>query len=174
MPLLARKITVAKWNFDAVDKPACTPADAITVDLKTGGNRLSFWRIPDNTMVDDVVLAMVSSRQQLAKYDIAAVDEQTLIDAGIEFVKCPGETLVEDMRPLHQDAISLDYVDLGNLADAVIQGYKQASVHRRGVLAVAKIVVAAIKSGRLDESKLLPKFVAEAVEKVANADADGK
>ena len=52
MPVLARKIARAKWE----PKPELgndeIAADAVTADLKTTGNTLSFWRCESSSAAD--------------------------------------------------------------------------------------------------------------------------
>ena len=61
---LARKITQAKWRPKAGFAEGEIAADAVTVDLKTQDNSLSFWRCPTETTQDleKAVLAIAATR----------------------------------------------------------------------------------------------------------------
>lgn len=68
---LARKITRAKW-VDAHLNSGEIPADAVTVDLRTRNNTLSFWQCGDATEeeLDEAVLALAAAAQRVESIDI--------------------------------------------------------------------------------------------------------
>ena len=68
---LARKITRAKW-VDAHLDSGEIPADAVTADLRTRNNALSFWQCGDATEeeLDEAVLALAAAAQRVESIDI--------------------------------------------------------------------------------------------------------
>ena len=58
---LARKISRAKWGAGGLLTPDEIPADAITLDLRTQGNALSFWQGGGGTKkeVEEAALALL-------------------------------------------------------------------------------------------------------------------
>ena len=60
---LARKITRAKWNPKNGLSAGEIPADAVTVDLRTRENSLSFWRcgLGEKEQVEEAALAIAAA-----------------------------------------------------------------------------------------------------------------
>ena len=68
---LARKITRAKWVSADLDSGEI-PADAVTADLRTKNNTLSFWQCGDGTEegLNEAVLALAAAGQRVENIDI--------------------------------------------------------------------------------------------------------
>ena len=69
---LVRKITRAKWGSNSELSAGEISADAVTGDLRTQRNSLSFWRCRAETNgdVEDVALAIAAARDQVDTIDI--------------------------------------------------------------------------------------------------------
>lgn len=78
---LARKITRAKWDTGQGLSAGEISADAVTSDLRTKENTLSFWncRTETNGDVEDAVLAIAAAGDRLDRLDVVwlAYDELT-------------------------------------------------------------------------------------------------
>ena len=108
MTRLARKVSPAKWRTADWASPERLPADAISADLRTTANTLSFWRADVEGHGDEsAILALLGTMQRVEKIDIAFVDD-TLIE-GAASQSTLGDTLVENLRDLHVDLVDLDH-----------------------------------------------------------------
>ncbi len=69
---LARKITRAKWKTREELSAGEISADAVTADLKTQGNALSFWQChtATNSDVEEAALAIAAARDRVARLDV--------------------------------------------------------------------------------------------------------
>lgn len=143
---LVRKITRSKWTDKIGIGADEISADAITADLRTQGKSLSFWKCE----IDDAILALASARDELGKIEVVWVADEELqnaTDRRLEATK--GKTRVRGLIDRHVDACGLDYVRLGAVA-RIIAGALEKQQYRRSTKAgVRKLLVAAIKDGRL-------------------------
>jgi hypothetical protein len=104
---LARKISRAKWQSGAFADDEIA-ADAITVDLRTTSNTLSFWTCatPNEAELNQVVLALATTAERLDKFDVAWISEQSVNDAGLATKNTEGKTPVENLRKRHADIVT--------------------------------------------------------------------
>ena len=76
---LARKVSLAKWSKKDELAEGEIPADAVTADLRTQDNKLSFWRCGngEGIEVNEAVLALAAAGTRVDKIDVVwlAVDE---------------------------------------------------------------------------------------------------
>ena len=139
------------------------PADAVTIDLKTQGNTLSFWRSPTNTNsdLDEAALAIAANRERAERLQIVFIDldeiqtdEQVLKDIA-------GETPVAELKPLHVDVCELDYVRLGRVARRVADALDAERSRTYTKRSVARLVATAVEQGRLELEDLKCKLRGE-------------
>lgn len=87
MPFLSRKFSRSKWEGCDPYKPDEIPADAITSDLRTSANTLSFWICTDEEVarrdLRTTVLAMAANYERLDKIDVCWISEAEAEDAGL-------------------------------------------------------------------------------------------
>lgn len=128
---LARKVTRAKWKSGEGIGPGEIPADAVTVDLRTSGNALSFWQCggADEGALGRVVLALAAGAQRVDKVELVWLAREELEADGISLEQSDGSTPVRCMIDQHVDAVGLDLVRLGRLA-ARIQGAFDQERHK--------------------------------------------
>lgn len=119
---LLRKVSLGKWNLDKAYDGGKIPADALTVDLKTTGNTLSFWRAADEEGERKAVLAIVSMQHHLDKLDIVAIDESELPSTSLK--NSEGKSGFKHLDELHVDLVRLDHES--HVAAAQIIGRKIA------------------------------------------------
>ena len=64
---LTRKITRAKWEAKQGLAADEIPSDAITIDLRTQGNALSFWQCPTDAVsdVEEAALAIAAAGERV-------------------------------------------------------------------------------------------------------------
>ena len=115
---LARKIYRAKWPRSPVPLGQI-PADAVTADLRTSRNRLSFWRFRAEDEVERAALAIAAAGEQVGKFDIVWIDERDLHLASTDREVTPGKTGLVAWQDRHVDLVATDYEGLGQIAQAV-------------------------------------------------------
>lgn len=160
---LARKITRAKWAATEDLSVGEIPADAVTVDLRTQENSLSFWRCPtdSDSDVEEVALAIAAAGERVDRLDIVWLADEELQNDGHVLNNTEGRTPLTGMATMHVDVSRLDYVRLGKVArqvDAALEGDR----HRRLTKArVKSLIKRAVEQGRIDGSDLHDKLRAE-------------
>ena len=163
MKRLARKVTIAKWkgaDWATVDR---IPSDALSIDLRTTGNTLSFWRADAEGKGEDAaILAVLGALQHVEKIDIAFVNEDSI--QGLDMLSTPGNTLFEDLRELHVDVANLDQNSLFKTAQALgveIFGETTKRITRQEVKSRLQV---AVNEGRISWDDL-PEGVQKAIER---------
>ena len=154
---LARKITRSKWEDRQDIGDDEISADAVTADLRTHGNTLSFWRCGDGKKheVENVVLAMASAGQRLDKIEVVWVADKVLRHAVDQRLKSTdGRTPVADLVGRHVDVYGLDYVRLGGTAECIVAALAKDQYRRLSKNEVRGILITAIEMKRLKSEDL--------------------
>ena len=155
MPLLvfvARKLSRAKWvpeNGIAEDE---IPADAVTVDLRTLNNAISFWKCAqaEEDDVDRVILALAAVGERIDKVDVVWLERRILEDDGIKIVDSNGQTPVASMVREHVDATCLDMHRLGNVASRIAEALRAKQTRRLTRARVRKLLAMAVQEGLVE------------------------
>ena len=160
---LVRAITRAKWNAANELSAGEIPADAVTIDLRTRGNSLSFWRCPTDTDVgaEEAALAIATARERLDRLDIVWLSDEDLQADGQSLNDTEGRTPVTDMADMHVDVSHLDYVRLGRVADRVAEAIESGRYRRLSRASVRRLIEAAIAQGRIDIETLSERLRSE-------------
>lgn len=153
---LARKITRAKWLQGPRLGRGEIGADAVTADLRTSGNALSFWRCDSGVenQVERVALAMAAAGNRIDKLDVVWIAEGDLAADGQSWEATDGRTPVAELRNRHVDLQRLDYVRLGNVARRVAAAIASEWCLRFSRRRVKMLLVAAVQRGDLDLADL--------------------
>lgn len=148
---LARKISRPKWQNDDFSDGEI-PADAVTADLRTQGNNLSFWQCGDGTAdeVEEAALALAAGGDRVDKLDLVWISEDEFQEAGLVWGSTKGRTPVEDLNKLHIDLFDLDYVRLGNVANSVVSALNGRRYHRLSRGKVKKLLASAVNDRRVE------------------------
>lgn len=157
MATLARKVARAKWQTPSAGLPAGSlPADAVTADLRTTTNQLSFWEFDDIAKAfEETALVIAARGDRLDAIDITCVLKADLESAGITFVESSGNTCVAGLSNNHRDTVPLDAYRL--VAVAKVVGRSATSLERTrrfSVSEIRKLLVDAIIAGRLRKDDL--------------------
>ncbi len=149
---LVRKISRAKWEPKEGLSAEEISADAVTVDLRTRDNSLSFWKCKSDSdkSVEDVALAIASKAQCVEKVDLVWVADGKLRDDGQILKDTDGETYVEDLVKKHVDVCMLDYVRLGKVARLVAAAIKANQYRRLTKRRIAQLLATAVEQGRIN------------------------
>lgn len=174
MTFLARKVARAKWEASGGIEPQEIPADAVTTDLRTTGNKLSFWKC--GTAAEEelrrVVLALASAAERIDTVDIVWVAKAALEATGVALEVSDGRTPVADMVKNHMDVLRLDLVRLGKVAQQVANAVRQEQHLRLTRKEVVRILTDAVEAKVVGTSSLEDK-VREDVEQEIKRRNDG-
>src|SRR3974390_2914323 len=96
---LARSISIAKWNARINLEPHQIPADAVTADLRTANNTLSFWLCDPSqeSSLEEVALALSSARDQVQRLDLVWLPEQQISQMKIKLEPTRGDTAAKSL-----------------------------------------------------------------------------
>ncbi|MCY4209919.1 MAG: hypothetical protein OXE97_02540 [Gammaproteobacteria bacterium] len=160
---LARKITRAKWESQHELSADEIPADAITSDLRTRGNSLSFWQcgIAERGQLDEAVLAIAAGRDSVEKVEIIWLAEDELEADGQTLKNTEGRTPVTGLSRSHVDVCGLDYVRLGKIAHGIVRALKEERHLKLSKIRVRKLLTSAVGQRRIDVNDLGDKVRAE-------------
>ena len=154
MPILVRKINMAKWMQNDILSGNDVSADAITNCMRTNQNALSTWQVNNENEIKEAVLAIVASHQHLDTIDIVFLDHDYLKKIGINLRSTPGDTPVKELINNHIDICELTYNSLGVIAKNIVQAIKDDKKKRVTKRELKTILSQAIESGRLVENDL--------------------
>ena len=132
VPFLARKITRAKWDRRDGLAENEIPADAVTADLRTTNNTLSFWKCeaPSDEEIRQTVLALATEAERVDRIDVVWVEEDDFRAHSISLNPSDGRTPVASLRSRHVDVAKLDLGRLSVAATLLAQALAQGQ-HRR-------------------------------------------
>lgn len=118
--LLVRRIGRRKWPTTYAEASVeQIPADAVTADLRTHRNCLSFWTCDDIGDLDGAVLAIAAAAPRIATIDVVWIEDHERRFPGYDRLETEGVTPVAAWRQRHLDIAGLDYAGLGLVASAV-------------------------------------------------------
>ena len=149
---LARMITRAKWQAKEGFAEGEIQADAISVDLRTMDNSLSFWKCGDGTTneVEEAALALAAARDNVDRLDIVWISDDVLRADEQDWKRTEGNTPVPDLIGLHVDLTRLDYVRLGVVANSIAAAIKEERYKRLNKRRVANLSARAVQQERVD------------------------
>lgn len=148
----ARKISLAKWS----DRPTLAAgeisADAVTADLRTKDDTLSFWRCGSGTAedVDTATLAIAAAGNRIDKLDLVWIASDELDAEGQSWTETEGETPVRRLRSFHIDIVSLDYRRLGRVAHCIARSIEHQRFRRVPRGRVLEILGSAVRDGHVE------------------------
>lgn len=171
---LTRKITRAKWSNNAQLSAAEIPADAVTADLRTRENALSFWQCGDGTPieVEDAALAVAAAGDRIDRLDLIWLADEELQNDGQTFRNTPGRTPIPELSKLHVDVHRLDYVRLGKVAQRVADAIEGGRYTRLTKARVTKLLTEAVKQARVNPTDLSKNIQADMAEVERNIERD--
>lgn len=155
---LVRKIARAKWSSEDDSSARVISADAVTGDLRTQGNTLSFWMCPSgaDSDVEEAALAIAATWDSLGKLDLVWLATCDLEEDGHALQKTPGTTPVTDLVERHVDLCKLDYASLGKIAQRIDMAIVTGRYRRLTRKHVHDLLVKAVEQDRISPDKLSP------------------
>ena len=160
--LLAHKVSISKWDGSDGQPEGKIQADAVTSDLRTRDNALSFWNCGDDTiaeqMLEDTVLAVACSMDRPSRVDLVWLVREDLEKEGHALSSKDVQTHVLGLEGRHVDVCELDYEGLGSIAFRIAAAVGACEFRRFREKQVMSLLAKAAKEGRLDTSKLKDKL----------------
>ena len=174
---LAHKISLAKWDKILNLPVNLIPADAITTDLRTEGNTLSFWNCGDQQVtmaaLEEVSLAILTEFNRAQKIYLFWLNKEALEACGYHIEQTDGKTKVPDLVSLHHDICDLDYELLGDMARRVQEALIAEHWRQLRREEVLKLAVDATMDKRLDIEDLKPQFRSEVEARLRIGSSEG-
>lgn len=166
MGYIVRKISRAKWEPKEELGVDAISADAVTVDLRTTGNCLSFWECSDpndREELKEIALALATpanrESDRVDKIDLAWIEKKAVEDKGIRLERSKGDTKIAYLRSKHIDAIHLDLEKIGILAKLFAHSVRKDNQYFRFTQAkVRKILSEAVQNGHISLDDLPEKI----------------
>ena len=157
MGYIVRKISRAKWEPKEELGVDAIAADAVTADLRTTGNCLSFWECSDPNNREELkeialALATPANREsdRVDKIDLAWIERKAVEGKGITLERTQGDTRIPHLRLKHIDAIHLDLNKIGILAKLLAHSVRNDNQYFRFTQAkVRKILSEALENGHI-------------------------
>ncbi len=161
---LARKITRAKWNPKNELSAGEISADAVTGDLRTQENSLSFWQcgLGETAEVEEAALAIAAAGDRVDRLDLVWIAYDELLADGQSLRNTEGRTPVTDLVSRHVDVCGLDYVRLGKVACRVVTAIEENRYCQLTKARVTKLLALAVRTRRIDLDDLGSKIQREA------------
>ena len=160
---LARTVTRSKWEPKSGVQAGEIAADAVTSDLKTQDNALSFWRCSSGTRGDFeyAALAIAAGRKEVAKVEIVWLDDEDMQADGQTLTDTDGRTPITELVSLHVDMCRLDYERLGKVARRVVTALDEERYLRLTRARVRTLLASAVSGGRVNLEDLNEKIQSE-------------
>ena len=160
---LARKVTRAKWEAQQGIPEGGIAADAVTADLRTQDNKLSFWECgsANTEEIGEAALALAAGRERLDKVELVWIAASDLAEDGLDLSNSVGRTPIQDLAERHVDVQQLDYERLGRVAAHVSSALSKSRHRRLAKQTVRGLLVDAIRDGRLRREELPQKLASE-------------
>lgn len=159
MPYLDRKITRVKWETGNEFAPNEIPADAVTADLRTKSNTLSFWQLetPTNYIeISKIALALVTEADRIDRLDLTWIDKNGFRSQGISVNPSDGRTPVKSLQSTHVDVAKLDLNRLSKIASWIADGLSQNQYRRFTKKEIIQIIIEAIRQDLVSLDDLAP------------------
>jgi len=102
----------------------------------------------------DAVLALVAGAERIDKVDVVWIKRANLCEVGVALDQTKGRTPVTDLVHRHVDAVHLDLVLLGLIAEQVASALGAEQHKRLTKKKVTQLIAAAVDAGRVPLSDL--------------------
>jgi hypothetical protein len=161
MPLLVRRINRAKWEQIKSEDYEDVSADAITNCLKTSNNELSVWKINNETELENAILALITgkSQEKLSTLHYVILNEEFVLQNGLELKNTSGDTAVETLKNTHSDISNLTYKKLGIVKTLILESIKSEQCSFFSKKQLKEIIQKALLHGIVDKELLNEKLV---------------
>jgi len=157
--VFARKVSHrAKWEEAEGLEAGEISSDAVTRDLPTLNNELSFWSCSsaEDSELHETVLAVAANGDRLDRMDVVWLERADVETAAVTVRPSPqhANTPVETIKNRHVDFARLDLVRLGKIATLMRDAVVGRGCKRFAKDEVLKVLVKAVRDGRLKLEQL--------------------
>lgn len=151
------KVNNDKWGLDQSE----ISANAVTHDLKTSRNQLSFWTWDgnDRSHVKAIALAILTTGEHIEPLDVVWIPVKALQADGIAFNATEGLTPMWNLAKFHVDVCSLDYGRVGKLASCVRRSVDCGHYKRLRKPKIKELLKEALRAERINMKNLHPKML---------------
>ncbi len=159
-----RKISRGKWPREQDIAQATLkdiPMDTVIAEFKTENNKLSLWEADTQDDLNDAFVALASNMQAIETIFAVKLDSKKLPE--FTFDDELGSTPAVGINRKHHNIVDLNYVNLGDVIQVIIDGLSGDCLVKRTRGQMKKLLVDAYKKGRLDEKLLHPNMQKEIV-----------
>ena len=161
---LAHKVSPKKWDPHPDFSDDEVQADAITADLRTVENAMSFWECGDASIdedrVTDVALAIAASADRFNRVALVLLTDAELRQENLRLKPTLGKSPVTDLNDRHVDVYGIDYVRLGLIAHRIAAAMKDPDKTKKfSQPKITKLLKSAYEDGRINPSSLKPSLL---------------
>lgn len=167
MSYLVSKITRAKWEPGDELAQDDIPADAVTADLRTSSNTLSFWQLETPSNDDEIrriALVLATAADRIDRMDLTWIDKNGPSSQSMSIKPSEGRTPVESLRSNHVDVTKLDLGRLSRVATWIAEALTRHQHRRFTRKEIIEIIVEAVRDNLVLINDLCP-TVKEEIEK---------
>lgn len=147
--MFVRKVTRAKWERREELAEGEIPSDAVSADLRTNDNMLSFWTCngPSPGEIRQTVLALAAAADRIDRMDVAWIADTSVGEQGLAIEATEGRTPVATLRPRHVNVVRLDVYRLVKVASLLANALNHGQHQRLTKREVVGVVVQAVREG---------------------------
>jgi hypothetical protein len=150
VPFFLIKVTWGRWQADLPWLPVGELQAAALLDLRFSNNKLSIWKIEDDSSnLDRVITALAASKGKVSieNVDYVVLSQQILTGLGLKIEKSPGATLDSIAnKEWHYDIIELT----ASKILAIAQRIREEPIKRKREVEIKKLIMKAIKEKHID------------------------
>ncbi len=144
------KVTWGRWQTDLPWLPVGELQAAALLDLRFSNNKLSIWKIEDDSSnLDRVITALAASKGKMSieNVDYVILSQVVLDGLSLNIEKSPGGTLDGIAnKEWHYDIIKLT----ASKVLAIAQRIKEEPIKRKREVEIKRLIVKAIKEKQID------------------------
>lgn len=144
--LLARGVHRPRWLRDVPGDPPGPCADALTHDLQTKSDTLSWWAVDGSE--EEIVIAIASTRDSVSNVDLAIVNTDDIDALNITWERSSADIPYAPARDRHYDLINLSAAAVGRLAGHLHEN--RDGIERLREKEVRDLLIATIGEGHLE------------------------
>lgn len=170
---LARSISAQKWQSHNNIGKRQISADAVTYDMRTTDNCLSFWLCDPSSesSLEDVALALASTRESVDRLDLVWLAEEQVKGMRVRIDEVSGETPAKQLNNKHRDIAGIDVWRLARLGRGIATAVKATQWKRFTKKEVLEILLKAVKGGLIALSDLGEPLAGKIQQALANVQA---
>ena len=152
-----RKITRGKWPSEESIPQATlenVDADTVVAEFRTEKNKLSVWKVENEEDLNDAFIALASNCESIGTIDAIKIEEDDLKQ--LMFDEELGDTPTRNINQKHCNIVGLNYVNLGNVIQGILNGLKKEQVVRKTKPKIKQLLADAYEADKLIEEEIAP------------------